>query len=65
MDPDRLRALRAICEAHPGPAALFLHVMVKGGEAVIRARGLTVDGSPTLVAEVESLLGPGAVTLDP
>jgi hypothetical protein len=43
---------------------LFLHVVVDVQEVVVRARGLSVDASPELVVQAETLLGPGAVTVE-
>jgi DNA polymerase III subunit alpha len=61
-DAHRLRALRAICEAHPGPSPLYLHLELEGQEAVIRAHRVAVRASPSLVAEIEALFGGGRVS---
>jgi DNA polymerase-3 subunit alpha len=59
-----LAQLRQLCAEHPGRVPLFLHVVVDVQEVVVRARGLSVDASPELVAQAETLLGPGAVTVE-
>jgi hypothetical protein len=43
---------------------VFVHVVLAGQEVVIRARGCSVDATPELTAEVEALLGRGALTID-
>jgi DNA polymerase-3 subunit alpha len=64
-DPEsRLIALRKICEAHPGGVPVFVHVVLGGQEVVVRSRGLSVDATPELTTEVETLLGRGALTID-
>src|SRR5206468_1294156 len=59
-----LAAVRQLCGEHPGRVPVFLHLVLDGQEVVVRARGLSVDGSRELVAEGESRLGPGAVSVD-
>ncbi len=56
-----LAAVRSICEAHPGPTPVFVHVLLADQEVVVRAKGLSVAPEPDLVAKVESLLGPGSI----
>jgi hypothetical protein len=38
--------------------------VIGGQEIVVRTRGLSVDGSRELVAEGETVLGPGSVSVD-
>ncbi|OGL01583.1 MAG: DNA polymerase III subunit alpha [Candidatus Rokubacteria bacterium RIFCSPHIGHO2_12_FULL_73_22] len=59
-----LAAVRQVCAAHPGGVPVFLHLVLPAQEVVVRARGLSVDGSPALVARGESVLGPGAVSVE-
>ncbi len=59
-----LAQLRSLCAGHPGRVPLFLHLVVEAQEIVVRARGLSVDASPELVAGAETILGPGAVTVE-
>jgi DNA polymerase III subunit alpha len=59
-----LTALRSVCAEHPGSVPLFVHVMLPAREVVVRARGLSVDASPELVARVETILGPGTVVVE-
>ncbi len=64
-DAGVLQRLRALVEAHPGPAALYLHLRLEGTEAVVRSRTVAVRPSPALVAAVETLLGRDAVRWEP
>jgi DNA polymerase-3 subunit alpha len=59
-----LAAVRQLCGVHPGRVPVFLHLLLGAQEVVVRTRGLSVDGSLELVAEGETLLGPGAVSVD-
>jgi DNA polymerase III subunit alpha len=59
-----IAALRRLCAAHPGRVPLFLHLVLASQEVVVRVRALAVDPSPQLIAQAETLLGPGAVTVD-
>jgi DNA polymerase-3 subunit alpha len=59
-----LAAVRRICGEHPGRVPVFLHLLLDAQEVVVRARGLSVDGSKELVAEGESALGAGAISVD-
>src|SRR5881296_2334326 len=59
-----LAAVRQLCGAHPGGVPVFLHLVLDAQEVVVRARGLSVDGSPELVAEGETALGAGAISVD-
>jgi DNA polymerase III subunit alpha len=60
----RLSALRKLCEEHPGGVPVFVHVIVPGLEVVVRARGVSVDATATLMGKVQALLGPAALTID-
>jgi DNA polymerase III subunit alpha len=59
-----LAAVRQLCAEHPGRVPVFLHLVLGGQEVVVRTRSLSVDGSRELVTEGETLLGPGAVSVD-
>jgi len=59
-----LAAVRQLCAEHPGRVPVFLHLVLGGQEVVVRTRGLSVDGSKELVADGETLLGPGAISVD-
>jgi hypothetical protein len=63
--PDEMLAsVRRICESHPGPTPLFVHVLLADQEVVVRAKGMSVAAAPDLVAKVESLLGPGSILVE-
>jgi DNA polymerase III subunit alpha len=57
-------AVRRVCGEHPGRVPVFLHLLLGVQEVVVRARGLSVDGSKELVAEGETVLGAGAISVD-
>jgi DNA polymerase-3 subunit alpha len=59
-----LAAIKQLCSQHPGRVPVFLHLLVDAQEVVVRTRGLSVDGSKELVADGETLLGPGAISVD-
>jgi DNA polymerase III subunit alpha len=59
-----LAAVRRVCGEHPGRVPVFLHLLLGAQEVVVRARGLSVDGSKELVAEGETVLGVGAISVD-
>src|SRR5438093_2296420 len=59
-----LAAVRQLCGEHPGRIPVFLHLVLDAQEVVVRARGLSVDGSRELVAEGETMLGRGAISVD-
>ncbi|HKC97534.1 MAG TPA: DNA polymerase III subunit alpha, partial [Methylomirabilota bacterium] len=59
-----LAAVKQLCGNHPGRVPVFLHLLVGAQEVVVRTRGLLVDGSKELVADGETLLGPGAISVD-
>ncbi|MGH7346905.1 MAG: LAGLIDADG family homing endonuclease, partial [Candidatus Rokuibacteriota bacterium] len=59
-----LAAVRQLCGEHPGRVPVFLHLVLGAQEVVVRTRGLSVDGSRELVADGETVLGPGAVSVD-
>jgi len=59
-----LAAVRQLCGEHPGRVPVFLHLVLDAQEVVVRARGLSVDGSQELVAEGETVLGRGAISVD-
>jgi DNA polymerase-3 subunit alpha len=61
---DPLAALREICDAHPGPAPLSLHLEVDGTEVVVRSRTVCVRPSPAFRTAVEALFGSGSVALE-
>jgi DNA polymerase III subunit alpha len=65
QDPSvALAAVRRICGEHPGRVPVFLHLLLDAQEVVVRARGLSVDASKELVAEGETALGAGAISVD-
>jgi DNA polymerase III subunit alpha len=59
-----LAAVKQLCGEHPGRVPVFLHLVLGTQEVVVRTRGLSVDGSKELVTEGETLLGPGAISVD-
>jgi DNA polymerase-3 subunit alpha len=59
-----LAAVKQLCGEHPGRVPVFLHLLVGAQEVVVRTRGLSVDGSQELVTAGETLLGPGAISVD-
>ena len=59
-----LAAVRQLCGGHPGRVPVFLHLVLGAQEVVVRTRSLSVDGSQELVAEGETILGRGAVSVD-
>ena len=61
---ETLNALRRLCEEHAGTVPVFLHLLLPGHEVVVRARGVAVDASGTLVAKLETLLGTGAAVIE-
>jgi DNA polymerase-3 subunit alpha len=61
---DTLASVRSICQDHPGPTPVFVHVLLEDQEVVVRAKGLSVVASPDLVVKVESLLGPGSILIE-
>jgi DNA polymerase-3 subunit alpha len=63
-DPGVLASIKRICAAHPGRVAVFVQLLLPAHIVVIRARGLAVDGTPELVADLEAVLGSGAVRVE-
>jgi DNA polymerase III subunit alpha len=61
---DRLRDVRELCQAHPGPVPVFVHLEVEGTEVVVRSRGVGVQPSAAFVAAIEGLLGRRSVRLE-
>jgi DNA polymerase-3 subunit alpha len=59
-----LAAVRAVCAARPGRVPVFLHVLLPSQEVIVRSRAVAVDAGPDLLGELETLLGPGAATVD-
>jgi len=59
-----LTAVRQLCGEHPGRVPVFLHLLLGAQEVVVRTRALSVDGSQELVAEGETVLGRGAISVD-
>jgi hypothetical protein len=53
-----------VCEAHAGAVPVFVHVLLPGHEVVVRARGVAVDATGDLVAELETLLGAGHAAIE-
>jgi DNA polymerase-3 subunit alpha len=65
VEPQALLAsLRGICEGHPGPTPLFVHVLLDEQEVVVRAKGLSVLADEALVGKVEGVLGPGSILVE-
>jgi DNA polymerase-3 subunit alpha len=63
-DVASLRGLLTACEGHPGPATLYLHLLLDGLEVVLVSRRITVGTDRAMVADVEGMLGPGSVTIE-
>jgi DNA polymerase-3 subunit alpha len=64
-DPrEMVAALRTICGNHPGSVPVFVHLLLPAQEVVVRTRGLAVDATPDLAAELNERFGDGAVTVD-
>ena len=61
---ERIAALRRLCEEYPGGVPVFVHVLLPTTEVVVRARGVSVEATPDLVARLEELLGAGAASID-
>jgi DNA polymerase III subunit alpha len=61
---ETLASVRDICGAHPGPTPVFVHVLLADQEVVVRAKGLSVEPEPELVAKIEGLLGPGSILVE-
>jgi DNA polymerase-3 subunit alpha len=61
---ERLAAVRRLCEEHPGPVPLFVHLLLPTTEVVVRARGVSVDATKDLLAKLEGLLGTGTTVID-
>ena len=59
-----LAAVRRICGDHPGRVPVFVHLLLDAQEVVVRACSLLVDGSKELVAEGDTVLGAGAISVD-
>jgi DNA polymerase-3 subunit alpha len=62
--PDTLRDLRELCQAHPGPVPVYVHLEVDGTEVVIRSRGIAVRPTAAFVGAVEGLLGSRSLRLE-
>ena len=62
--PALLASVRGICEAHPGPTPLFVHVLLDEQEVVVRAKGLSVLADDALLGKVEGVLGPGSILVE-
>jgi DNA polymerase-3 subunit alpha len=64
LSAERLEELRVLLSRFPGPATLRLHLGVATGTTVtIDASRMTVAATESLKREVETLLGPGTVTV--
>jgi DNA polymerase-3 subunit alpha len=59
-----IEALRHMCEEHPGPVPLFVHVVLEAVEVVIRARGMSVDATGELERKVEAAFGKNAMVVE-
>jgi DNA polymerase-3 subunit alpha len=62
--PVAIAEARRICACHEGRVPVFLHVLLAGQEVVVRSRGVAVDAGGALAAELEAVLGPGAVVVE-
>jgi DNA polymerase-3 subunit alpha len=60
----RLASLKALCHEHRGRTPLFVHVLLPEHEVVVRATDCLVEPDPTMVAQVEALLGPGSILVE-
>jgi DNA polymerase-3 subunit alpha len=59
---EALRAATALCEAHPGPAPVYIEWSDGNGEALrLRARRLRVDPDDELMRALRTQLGPESV----
>jgi DNA polymerase-3 subunit alpha len=58
---EALRAVRTICDRHPGPVPVYLHLQLGDQEVVVRARAVGVRPSPAFAAAVEERLGAGRI----
>jgi DNA polymerase-3 subunit alpha len=61
---ERLPELKMICERSQGVVPLFFHLLLGDREVVIRARELKVRPDSPFIGQVETLLGPGCVTVE-
>jgi DNA polymerase-3 subunit alpha len=61
---ERLAALRRLCEEHPGPVPVFIHLLLPTREVVVRARAVSVEPTADLRAGLDALLGAGATVID-
>ena len=59
-----LATVRAICQEHPGSTPLFLHVLLREQEVVIRAKDVSVEPDAALCSEIERLLGQGSMLVE-
>ena len=58
------RAFRELCEAHPGPASVFVELEPKPGVAApYRVAGIKVRPGAAVTAAVEGIFGPGSLRL--
>jgi DNA polymerase-3 subunit alpha len=60
----RLASLRSVCEEHSGRTPLFVHVVLADQEVVVRVKELLVEPDASMVAKVETLLGPGSILVE-
>src|SRR5437879_2319443 len=58
-----LAVVRQLCEAHPGRVPVFLHLLLDAQEVAVRARGLSVAGSPGPVGEGQTARAAAAAGL--
>ena len=59
-----LAALKRACDEHPGGVPVFVHILLNGVEVVVRARGVSVDGSAELTAKIAAIVGPTAMVIE-
>jgi len=60
----RLSSLRALCQEHRGRTPLFVHVVLREHEVVVRAKEFPVEPAAGMVAKVEAILGPGSILVE-
>lgn len=65
-EPDTVRRLRALCEEHEGPCALYFDLEVPGlaEPQRVRSRRLMIEPTPPLMKGIRRLFGAGRLSLE-